>query len=137
MAQFMKPYEGPTYALMRIIVGLLFFAHGTSKVLGFPAPAPEQAPFFVIWIAGGLECIGGGLIAVGLWTRWAAFISAGLMAAAYWLAHGTNSFFPINNGGELAVLYCFVFLYISARGSGPWALEATAEPLSDPSGRAM
>ena len=66
MAQFMKPYEGPTYALMRIIVGLLFFAHGTSKILGFPAPAPEQAPFFVIWLAGGLECIGGGLITVGL-----------------------------------------------------------------------
>ena len=134
MAQFMKPYEGTTYALMRIIVGLLFFAHGTSKIIGFPAPAPEQAPFLVIWIAGSLECIGGGLIAVGLWTRWAAFISAGLMAAAYWLAHGTDAFFPINNGGELAALYCFVFLYISARGSGPWALEGGADWAGKPPG---
>ena len=134
MARFMKSYEGPTYALMRIIVGLLFFVHGTSKIVGFPAPPPTEAAAFVIWVAGTLECIGGGLVAVGLWTRWAAFVSAGLMAAAYWIAHGLKDFFPINNGGELAVLYCFVFLYISARGSGPWAVDGVALAASQRSG---
>ena len=123
MAGFMVPYADQTYALMRIIFGLLFVVHGTSKLFGFPVPPPAEAPAFVIYVAGGLELVGGLLIAIGLQTRWAAFICSGLMAAAYWMAHGTKALFPIQNGGELAVLYCFAFLYIAARGSGIWSVD--------------
>lgn len=77
-----------------------------------------EAPTFIIYIAGPIELIGGVLVMIGLFTRWAAFLCSGLMAAAYWIAHGTKALFPLVNGGELAALYCFVFLFISAQGSG-------------------
>ncbi len=122
MAPFMKKYEGETYALMRIVIGLLFVWHGTSKLFGFPQAAPD-APAFIIYVAGGIEFVGGVLVAIGLFTRWAAFLCSGLMAAAYWMAHGTKALFPLQNGGELAVLYCFVFLCIAARGVGQWGVD--------------
>ena len=125
MASFMKPYAGELYAVLRILTGLLFFVHGTSKILGFPVPPPEGTPAFIVWVAGGIELVGGAFIAAGLLTRWSAFVSAGLMAAAYWMAHGLKAFFPMQNGGELAVLYCFVFLYIAAQGPGKWSVDAT------------
>ncbi len=124
MAPFMRKYEAETYALMRIVVGLLFLWHGTSKLFGFPQEAPD-APAFIIYIAGPIELVGGSLIMIGLMTGWAAFLCSGLMAAAYWLAHGTNALLPIMNRGELAVVYCFVFLFLAAKGSGIWSVDAS------------
>ena len=112
---FMKDYGEQTYALLRIIAGFLFFFHGTQKLVGFPLPVPE-APAFIIYVAGIIELVGGILVMIGFYTRWAAFVSSGLMAAAYWMAHGTQALFPIANQGELAALYCFVFLCISGSG---------------------
>jgi putative oxidoreductase len=123
MAAFMKNYEGETYALLRIVSGLLFLWHGMSKLFGFPVPVPE-APAFVIYVGGCIELFGGTLVMLGLFTRWAAFLCSGMMAVAYWMAHGTQALFPIVNKGELAILYCFAFFYISAKGSGRWSLDA-------------
>lgn len=122
MAFVLDRFGKETYAALRIVTGLLFLWHGTQKLFGFPAASPE-APAFVIYVAGGIELIGGALVMIGLFTSPAAFLCSGLMAAAYWMAHGTNALFPINNGGELAALYCFVFLYISAKGAGIWSVE--------------
>jgi putative oxidoreductase len=129
----MRPYAAHTYALMRIVTGFLFLWHGAQKLIGWPAPMPPEAnaPAFVIWIAGPIELIGGFLVMIGLLTRWAAFLCSGLMAAAYFMAHGFSKvgemgfvgLAPINNGGEMAALYCFVFLYIAARGAGIWSVE--------------
>ncbi len=120
---FMKDYGEQTYALLRIIAGFLFFFHGAQKLFGFPLPVPE-APAFVIYVAGIIELVGGILVMIGFYTRWAAFVCSGLMAAAYWMAHGTQALLPIANQGELSALYCFVFLCISARGAGIWAVDA-------------
>lgn len=125
MAAFMKNFEGETYALMRIVTGLLFLWHGMQKLFGFPAPMPMEAPAFIIYVAGPIELVGGALVMLGLFTRWAAFLCSGLMAAAYWMGHGRNGLFPMLNGGELAALYCFVFLLISAKGAGRWSLDAS------------
>ena len=116
----MKKYEQQTYALMRIMAGFLFLWHGTQKILGYPGES--MASGYVKWVAGGIELVGGALIMIGLFTAPAAFLSSGLMAAAYWMAHGTNDFLPILNRGELAALYCFVFLYISTKGDGIWSV---------------
>jgi putative oxidoreductase len=123
MPTFMKPFEPQAYALMRIVAGLLFIWHGTQKLLGFPG-TPPPVPGFVSLIAGPIELIGGLLVMIGLFAGWAAFLCSGLMAAAYWMVHGFQALFPIANGGELAVLYCFVFLYIAAKGSGIWSVDA-------------
>jgi len=129
MAGFMRPYSAQTYALMRIVVGLLFFWHGPQKILGFPPYPPEvaaqaaQAPAFIIWTSGLIELIGGLFVMVGLFTRWFAFLCSGLMACAYWMAHGFKALLPVDNGGELAAIYCFVFLYISSRGGGTWSFD--------------
>jgi putative oxidoreductase len=123
MATFMRGFESQTYAALRIVAGLLFLWHGSQKLFGFPLPAPE-APAFIIYLAGGIELVGGVLVMIGLFTRWAAFLCSGLMAAAYWMAHGTQALFPIENRGELAALYCFVFLFLSARGAGIWSVDA-------------
>lgn len=125
MAAFMKPFETQTYALLRIMAGALFLWHGSSKLFGFPQPAPppDMMPAPMLYTAGGIELVGGILVMIGLQTRWAAFFCSGLMAAAYWIAHGTKDFFPANNGGELAALYCFVFLFIAAKGAGIWSVD--------------
>lgn len=123
MATFMTRYQGETYAVLRIVSGLLFVAHGVSKIFEFPAGPPEGTPAFIVWVAGGIELVGGAMIAAGFMTRWAAFISSGLMAVAYWMAHGFNHLLPTVNGGELAVLYCFIFLYIAANGSGRFSVD--------------
>jgi len=121
---FLAPYSPQAYALMRMVVGFLFLWHGSQKVFGYP-PMPEghAAPAFIIWTAGPIELLGGLLVMLGLFTRFAAFLSSGLMAAAYWMAHGTQAPLPVNNGGELAVLYCFVFLFIACHGPGMWSLD--------------
>jgi len=107
---------------MRIVVGFLFLWHGSQKLFGFP-PAPGEMPPFIVYIAGPIELVGGGLVMIGLFTRYAAFLCSGLMAAAYWMMHGMNALLPIQNRGELAALYCFVFLYISTHGSGIWSVD--------------
>ncbi len=131
MAQFMTGYTTQTYALLRIVAGFLFLWHGSQKILGFPMPAMEM-PAFIAYGAGGIELIGGALIMIGLFTRWAAFVASGLMAAAYWMAHGMAALFPIANGGELAALYCFLFLFIAANGSGIWSVDSIREPVTEP-----
>jgi len=123
MAGFMRPYGSQTYALMRIIFGLLFMSHGLQKVLGMFGGAPAEAPALIVYGAGGIELVAGALVAVGLFTRWAAFIASGEMAVAYWMAHGTHAFHPMVNKGELAVLYCFTFLFIAANGAGIWSAD--------------
>lgn len=122
MASFMAPYAAQTYALMRIVVGFLFLWHGSMKIFGFPGGMMEM-PQAIRWSAGLIELIGGILIMIGLQTRWAAFISSGTMAFAYWIGHGTKAILPVQNQGELAALYCFVFLCIAANGSGIWSVD--------------
>lgn len=109
---------------MRIIVGFTFLWHGMQKLFGYPLPMPFEAPAFIVYIAGPLELFGGILIMLGLFTSWTAFLCSGLMAVAYWMGHGTKAFLPSVNGGELAVLYCFVFLYIAAAGAGIWSMDS-------------
>ena len=123
MWKWLLKQEPKFYSAMRFIAGFLFLWHGTQKLLGFPEAAGEM-PFHIRYVAGPIELVGGALIMIGLATRPAAFLCSGLMAFAYWIAHGTQAFLPIQNHGELAALYCFVFLAIFARGSGPWGLDA-------------
>lgn len=124
MKPFMSSYNSQCYALMRIIAGFLFLWHGAQKLFGFPAPMPAGVPAFIIYIAGPIEFFGGVLIMIGLYTRWSAFLASGLMAFAYWIGHGTKALLPVQNQGELAVLYCFVFLFISTQGGGIWSVDA-------------
>jgi len=116
-----RPY---VLSILRIMVGLLFLEHGMAKLFGFPphghiAVFPETE-----WFAGRIEFIGGGLVALGLFTRAAAFIVSGEMAFAYFIGHAPRSFFPLINGGEAAILFCFVFLYLVFAGAGPLSLDA-------------
>ena len=120
---FLRDREPQVYALFRIVVGFLFLWHGMQKVFGFPGEVPAGAPAFIIWTAGPIELVGGILVMLGLFTRPAAFLSSGLMAFAYWMGHGTKALLPVQNQGELAALYCFAFLFIAARGSGPLSVE--------------
>jgi putative oxidoreductase len=124
MANFMRRYAGETYALMRAIVGLLFLCHGLQKLFGWPQPMPAGVPAHIVYVAGPIELVGGALVAVGFRTRDAAFLCSGLMAFAYWMAHGSKHWIPLLNQGELAVVYCFVFLFIAANGSGKWSVDA-------------
>jgi putative oxidoreductase len=112
-------------SILRIVAALLFFEHGTSKLLGFP-PSDHSGPEFLSlsWIAGVLELVGGALLIGGLFTRLVAFILSGEMAFAYWMAHAPQGPFPLANGGDAAILYCFVFLYLAFAGGGPWSLDA-------------
>ena len=123
MAQFMRKFEIQTFALMRIVVGFLFLCHGSQKLFNFLATGYQSSGAFVTYVGGAIELIGGALVMLGLFTRWAAFICSGEMAVAYWMVHGTHALLPIQNKGELAVLYCFAFLYISARGAGGWGID--------------
>ena len=127
MLSFLKAYAPQTYALMRIVTGFLFLCHGSQKLFGFPGTAPGQAPGFIVAIAGPIELVGGVLVMIGLFTRPAAFLCSGLMAFAYWLAHGSNALLPISNKGEPAALYCFVFLFIAAHGSGIWSADGNRD----------
>jgi putative oxidoreductase len=110
------------YALLRIVSGLLFACHGAQKLLG--VLGGQQVPLnSQFGLAGVIELVGGILIAVGLLTSPIAFIASGEMAVAYFQAHAPRSPWPIQNGGELAVLYCFLFLYLAARGNGIWSVQ--------------
>lgn len=111
-------------SILRIVVALLFFEHGTSRLFGLPSPLPTPPIFTLYWFAGAIEFAGGALVALGLFTRAAAFVMSGQMAFAYFLSHAPHAFFPILNRGDSAILYCFVFLYFVFAGAGPWSLDA-------------
>ena len=124
---FLGRFEPQFYALMRIIVGFLFLWHGTQKLLGFPPSqgGGGQGLSPLMAFAGVIELVGGIMILLGLFAGIAAFIASGTMAVAYFMAHHSfQAFLPLQNRGELAVVYCFVFLYIAARGSGIWSLDS-------------
>lgn len=113
-------------SVLRIMSALLFLQHGTAKFLNIP-PLEQFAklqPYGLSWFAGLFELIGGVLLVIGLFTRPVAFVLSGVMAFAYFIAHAPRAFFPIANAGELAVLYCFVFLYLATAGGGAWSVDA-------------
>jgi len=121
--KFLDNYQEQAYALLRITAGFMFLLHGTQKFFNFPQQYPYGELGFLSIAAGSIELIGGVLIILGLTTRGAAFLCSGAMAVAYWLVHGTKSFYPLVNGGELAALYCFIFLFIACKGAGIWSMD--------------
>jgi putative oxidoreductase len=123
---FLATWSPRVLSLLRIMGGLLFMEHGTAKFLQFPhSPSYDNLQTFSMpGIGGILELVGGALLALGLFTRPVAFILSGEMAIAYFTAHAPRGFFPLINGGELAIVYCFLFLYLAAAGGGPWSLDA-------------
>jgi len=121
--RWLQRYEQPIYALLRVVAGLMFACHGAQKALGAFGGAGGSLPPLLM-VGGWIELVGGILIAIGLFGSIAAFISSGEMAVAYFMAHASQGALPIQNKGELAVLYCFVFFYIAARGSGELSVDA-------------
>lgn len=113
------------YAILRIVIGVFFALHGSQKLFGWPGDKPPVELASLMGLAGIIEFVGGLLVAVGFLTRIAAFISSGTMAVAYFVAHASQGALPILNGGEPAVVYCFLFLYIAAQGAGIWSVDAT------------
>ncbi len=122
MDRWLGRYSEPLYSIMRLIVGLLFSFHGAQKLFG--AFGGQQMVSNPKMLLAGIIEISGLLVAAGLWASWAAFVASGEMAVAYFTVHAPGGLFPIINKGELAVVYCFVFLYIAARGSGRWSVDA-------------
>ena len=118
------------YCVVRIMVGLLFACHGATKVIGFPASQYGPAANTLGFVSGWIELICGLLVAVGLFTRVGAFFASGEMAVAYFMLSAPRGFFPISNGGEAAVFYCFVFFYMIFRGGGPWSIDRLMKPNS-------
>ncbi|MGQ2934897.1 MAG: DoxX family protein [Sphingopyxis sp.] len=120
--KFLDGFGEQAYALLRIVAGLLFMAHGVQKFFNFPVKFPmELTP--MLQAAGAIELVAGGLIVIGLFTRPAAFIASGMAAVGYWTAHATQGLYPIVNGGETIILYCFIFLFIATRGAGIWSVD--------------
>jgi putative oxidoreductase len=126
MDSFCQTWSPRLLSVLRIMTALLFLQHGTAKYLGFPHVADFANLQFLslLGASGVLELVGGVLMLIGLFTRPVAFILSGFMAVAYFLAHASQGFYPLLNQGELAVLYCFVFLYLSVAGGGAWSLDA-------------
>ena len=122
MEKWLGKYSNFFYALLRIVAGVLFACHGAQKLFGVLGGQKQEATMMII--AGVIEFVGGILIAVGLFAGYAAFLASGQMAVAYFMQHAPEAFWPIQNKGELAVLYCFVFLYIASVGSGIMSIDA-------------
>jgi putative oxidoreductase len=123
-------WQSQLLSVLRIMTGLLYLAHGTQKLLGFPASergAPELLS--LSGVSGMLELVGGVLIVLGLFTRPVAFVLSGHMAFAYFIAHAPRDFYPVNNGGDASILFCFVFLYLVAAGPGVWSVDAARGPV--------
>lgn len=124
-------FAGPFHAILRMATALTFVSHGSMKLLGFPAmppmpgapPMPAPPLLSLMGVAGIMELVGGLLVLVGLFTRPVAFLLAGEMAVAYWMAHAPQGPIPVTNMGESAYLFCFVFLWLSAAGAGPWSID--------------
>jgi len=132
----LSPFAEKSYALLRIVTGLLFFFHGLQKIFGVQWIYPQSRPEFPSqgWIGGLIELVTGFAIALGLFTRCAAFVASGTMAVAYWQFHvylskssGSLRFNPVTNGGELAAVYCFLFLYFACKGAGRWSIDSKRE----------
>lgn len=123
---FLNRWSGEILSILRIVSAFMFIQHGTQKIFGFPVESRSAFELFTLspGLAGLLEVILGPLLLIGLFTRPVAFVLSGFMAAAYFMAHAPQSFWPIANGGESAVLYCFLFLYIAAVGGGRWSIDA-------------
>lgn len=119
----LTPYAPHLLSVLRIFAASSFFTYGTMKLLSWPAEFPYPLTNLMT-VAASLELVGGFLLAVGLWARPIAFLLSGLMAFAYFIAHASRGFFPVLNGGEIAMLYCFIFLYVAAAGPGPISLDA-------------
>ena len=128
MDRFLGRYSTYIYAILRIVSGFLFMWHGAQKLLGYPpsgAPASGEGISPLMAVGGTIELVGGIMIMIGLFTGFAAFLSSGMMAVAYFMAHfSMQAFLPVVNKGELAVVYCFLFLYIASRGSGVWSVDS-------------
>ncbi len=118
-------YAPYALAALRIVTALIFMEHGTQKLFGFPAPSQSGQPpaFSLLWFGGVMEFVGGLLVLLGLFTRPVAFLLAGEMAVAYWLFHAPRAFYPVLNGGDAAILYCFVFLLLVFTGPGAWSVD--------------
>jgi putative oxidoreductase len=124
-ASTLDRYTPQALAILRIVTALIFMAHGTQKLFGFPAPPGSGLPpvFSLLWVGAVLELVGGVLILLGLFTRPVAFVLAGEMAVAYWMFHAPRNLYPVLNGGDAAILYCFVFLLLVFTGPGAWSLD--------------
>jgi putative oxidoreductase len=122
MTGWLGRFESHAYALLRIVAGLLFLFHGLQKLFGMYG-VPVMPMMSLPWIGGLIELVGGGLIMIGLFAGIAAFIASGEMAYAYFTAHQPKGTWPVENGGELAALYAFIFLFIATRGSGIWSID--------------
>ena len=122
---FIAEWAPRMLSVLRIVAALLLIEHGTQKLFGFPAPPANGLPatFTLLWYAAVLELAGGLLLLFGVFTRPVAFVLSGEMAFAYWMAHAPRSPFPVLNGGDAAILYCFVFLYLFAAGGGAWSVD--------------
>ena len=121
---WLSRWQPQVLAILRIVVGLLFLEHGLQKFFGFPVPFPMPGPLPpMVMAAGAIELIAGALVTIGLFTRLAAFIASGEMAVAYFIGHFPKGFWPVENMGEGAILYCFIFLYIAAAGPGAWNID--------------
>jgi putative oxidoreductase len=134
--QNLDRYTPNALAVLRVVAALIFMAHGTQKLMGFPAPPDGGLPAVgsLLWVGAWIELVGGAALLGGLFTRAAAFISSGTMAVAYWMFHAPASFYPVLNGGDAAILYTFVFLLFVFTGPGAFSLDgwrrthATGEP---------
>ena len=116
-------WEPRVLSILRIAVGLMFLEHGLSKLFGFPVVSMHPAVFQLLWFASVIESVGSLFLIFGLFTRYAAFIMSGEMAVGYFLSHFPKGFFPMANGGDAAVLYCFIFFYIFVAGGGCWSVD--------------
>lgn len=121
---FLAPFADRIYALTRVVVGFLFLCHGVQKFHTIFTGAESQMPAAMLWLAAIIETFGGGLVALGLFGAPAAFLCSGTMAVAYFMVHQPQALLPLHNRGELAALYSWIFLTISAKGSGVWSVDA-------------
>jgi putative oxidoreductase len=122
---WLSRWQPQLHALLRIVVGLLFLEHGTAKLFHFPIAwpgVPDPLPTLLV-VAAVIELVAGALVTIGLFTRLAAFIASGEMAVAYFMGHFPRGFWPAQNMGEAAILYCFIFLYLAAAGAGAWSVD--------------
>lgn len=124
MEKFLGTYSPQLYAILRIVAGLMFAMHGTQKLFGWPGDGTTVELASLMGLAGVIELVTGLMIAFGFLTGWAAFIASGQMAVAFFMAHAPQGWNPLVNEGEKAVLYCFLFLYMAARGAGVWSIDA-------------